>query len=128
MKKLLLVPVLCFSLNAAAQGSIALSNNDGGAPISANTAIMLSTSASSNLKFNIDVRNNSGTTKKYLVKRLDMVLNTGAVAYYCFAGTCYGSGTIESPDTLLLAPGQSASGNTLNPYYILTADLDEGTS
>ncbi len=126
MKKLLLLPVLCLSLGAGAQGSIQLYNNDDATAISPNTAVMMSTSASSNIKYNIDVKNISNSTKKYLVKRYDLTLNSSALAYYCFAGNCYGPGTIESPDTLLLGAGQSASQNTLNPYFILTADLDEG--
>jgi hypothetical protein len=128
MKKLLIVPVLFFSLNSGAQGSIQLSNNDNAALINPNAVIQLSTTASSNLKYNIDVKNTSNGAKKYLVKRYDITLNTGALAYYCFAGTCYGPGTIESPDTLHLTAGQSASQNTFNPYFILTADLDEGPS
>jgi len=128
MKKLLIVPVLCFSLNSGAQGSIQLSNNDNAALINPNAVIQLSTTASSNLKFNVDVKNTSAGTKKYIVKRYDITLNAGALAYFCFAGNCYGPGTFESPDTLILNAGQSASQNTINPYYILTADLDEGPS
>jgi hypothetical protein len=127
MKKLLLLPVLCLSLSAGAQGSIQLSDYDNANVLSPNSAILLNTAASSNLKFNIDIKNTSGSTKKYLVKRYDMNLNAGAVAYYCFAGTCYGPGTIQSPDSLLLTAGQSASQYT-TAYQVLTSDLDEGPS
>lgn len=127
MKKLLFLPVLFFSIEAAAQNSIQLSNYDDSGIISPNSAILLGTNASSQTKYNVDVRNTSGSTKKYLAKRYDLTLNSGAVAYYCFAGSCYGPGTIESPDTLLLGAGQAASQNTINPFYILTADLDEGS-
>lgn len=128
MKKLLLFPLFCLALGASAQSSIQLSNYDDSGIISPNSAIMLGTNASSQTKYNIDVRNTSSSTKKYLAKRYDLTLNSGAVAYYCFAGSCYGPGTIESPDTLLLGAGQAASQNTINPFYILTADLDEGST
>ncbi len=127
MKKLLLLPVLCFSLNAGAQGSILLTNNDNASTLTPNSVIQLITTASSNLKFNIDIKNTSGSTKTYLVKRYDVTLNPGADAYYCFAGSCYGPGTILAPSALTLTSNQSAS-QIQGQYQILTADLDEAAT
>jgi Secretion system C-terminal sorting domain len=132
MKKLLLLPVLCFSLNAGAQGSILLSNNDNASTLTPNAIIQLTTAASTptsvfNLKFNIDVKNISGSTKTFLVKRYDVTLNPGADAYYCFAGNCYGPPTTLAPTALTLTSNQSAS-QVQGQYQILTADLDEAST
>lgn len=125
MKSVLILSLALLSGGLMAQGSIQLSNaNDATVIIAPNSVIQLTTAALDNTKFSIDIKNTSGSTKQYKAKRYDVVLNSGADAYFCFAGTCYGPPTIISPDALTLTPNQSAS-QVPGSFQILVADLDE---
>jgi hypothetical protein len=62
-----------------------------------------------------------------LVKRYDATLNTGADAYFCFAGNCYGPPTLVSPNPLTLTAGQTAS-QVPGSWQMLSADLDEAAT
>lgn len=108
-----------------AQNSIQLRNVATNATLAPNAIINLSTTASSNTQLTFDIKNTSSSSKSYNAKRYDVTLNSGADAYFCFAGTCYGSGTTVSPTALNLAAGQSASQLSGN-FNMLVADLDEG--
>ncbi len=82
----------------------------------------VSANASSQIDFNI--KNTSTVTKIYKLERTDQTLNTGASAYFCFSGTCYGPNVTVSPVTLTLTAGQDASSISL-PMQL---HLDEGAA
>lgn len=128
MKKSLFViaTILCLSF-IKAQLSFIVINQANNGTITPNTVINLTTSPNNNTNITFDVKNTSTSTKKYVVKRYDVLLNTGANAYFCFAGNCYGPPTMVSPNSLTLSPGTLAS-QLPGSYNMLTADLDEGSS
>jgi hypothetical protein len=119
----LLAPALCLN----AQTSIQLKNKNGNGLIKPNTILVVATQALDNTKITIDVQNVSGSTKAYNAKRYDVLLNSTstetASAYFCFAGTCYGWQVSESPTSLTLTSGQSAS-EVPGDYQMLVGDLD----
>lgn len=128
MKSVLLFSLTLLTTGLISQGSIQLSDaNNATVTIAPNSIIQLTTAASSNTKFSIDVKNISGSTKMYKAKRYDVVLNSGADAYFCFAGTCYGPPTMVSPDALTLTPNQSAS-QVPGSFQLLVSDLDEAAT
>ncbi len=131
MKKLLFCILSIASIVATAQNSIFLTNTSSASTITPNSNINLVTTAGGNTNIVVDIKNTSGTTKSYNVKRYDIQLNsagsTTASAYFCFAGNCYGSGIIVSPTPITLNSNQSAS-QLSGSYNMLIADLDEASS
>lgn len=131
MKKVLLILSSLFILNHVdAQISIGLFNGTTTTNFAPNSVTQLTVGAFKNRKIDIDLKNTSVNTNTYTVTRYDALLNAEAQAYYCFAGSCYGTVTIVSPP-LVLRGGKRASDTTLvDPnadYFMLTADLDEGS-
>ncbi len=131
MKKLLFSILSIASIIATAQTSILLTNTSSAGTITPNSNINLVTTAGANTNIVVDIKNTSGATKSYNVKRYDIQLNsagsTTASAYFCFAGNCYGAGTMVSPTPITLNSNQSAS-QLSGAYNMLIADLDEATS
>ena len=131
MKKLLIVLAALLSIAIGAQTSIQLKDIGGNQVLAPNALVQRSTSPSTNIKVNIDIKNIGNSAQTYKVKRYDIVLNRSNVdtasAYFCFGGNCYGATTLVSPSPLRLQPGKSAT-DTTAAYYILTADLDEATA
>jgi hypothetical protein len=125
MKKSILIFCTALSTLAYSQTSILVSNYGTSLALAPNATINVSTTAGVTAKVDLDIKNTSGSTKSYLAKRYNVILNTGASAYFCFAGGCYGDQTALSPNSLTLTAGQSAS-NVSGTFNILTADLDEG--
>ena len=130
MKSVLLLPFSLLSFGLFGQGSLQIfDSNNTSVPLAPNTVIDLTVAVTDNVKFTFDVKNISGSTKEVSAKRYDAVLNPGssqaAMAYFCFAGQCYGPGTPVSPNTLTLTPNQHAS-DIPGSYQMLVADLDEG--
>lgn len=126
MKKLLQIASLVFATSAFAQTSILVTNTGNTQTVAPNGVVFLSTTATNNTNLTFDVKNTSASTQTYVAVRYDAILNSGAAAYFCFAGTCFGPGTVVS-GYLVLAPGQSASQVT-GQYQQLSTDLDEGPS
>lgn len=125
MKKLLLIAATILSSYGFSQ-SLMLTHIDASVTIPANGTVNVATTPNNNFKVNVDVKNTSGNTNQYYAKRYDIVLNSGADAYFCFAGNCFTSLTTTSGN-LTLTPNQSAS-QVAGQYNILTADIDEGPS
>ncbi len=125
MKKTLLSFFTIAAITVYSQTTIRITNTGNSQTVAPNAFIDLGTMASNNTNIIFDVTNTGTSTNVYNAKRYDMVLNSGAAAYFCFAGNCYGPGTLVSPNSLTLAPGQSAS-QIAGPYQKLVADLDEG--
>jgi hypothetical protein len=126
MKKLLQIASFVFATSAVAQPSLQITNTGNNQTVPANGIVFLSTTPSNNTNLTFDVKNTSASTKTYVAVRYDAILNSGATAYFCFAGTCFGPGTVVSGN-LVLAPGQSAS-QVAGQYQQLSTDLDEGGS
>ncbi len=136
MKKLILLVSSLFALHVNAQNSISLIHVVGSSTsaVVPNSVIQTTVGAFQNRKVEIDIQNTSTNTNTYTVTRYDVLLNydpisdTRAEAYYCFAGSCYGTVTIVSPP-LILRGGKKASDTTLvDPnalYFAMTTDLDE---
>lgn len=124
MKKLLLLSLVGFSASVFAQSTIEIKNIDSSLLLAPNDTIVAFTSSESSTHVNLDIKNTSATDQHYNAKRYNVLLNTDAVAYFCFAGTCYGDQTFESPTSLTLTAGQSASSMS-GSFNNLTAYLDE---
>lgn len=127
MKKILLFISLGIASIGLSQTSIQVTNTNNTATVAANEIVYLTTTAGNNTNRIFDIKNTSATTQTYILVRYDVQLNSGASAYYCFAGSCYGPSTIVSPVPLVLNAGQSASQSTV-AFMMLTADLDEGAT
>lgn len=123
MKKFLLPLFLFGSTVAISQTSIQLMDYYAATTIAANSTVNLVTTPSNNTNITIDIKNTSGSSKTYKVKRYDVLKNAGSDAYFCFGGTCYGSATFTAQITL--NSNQSAS-QVPGSYNMLVADMDEG--
>ncbi|WP_317899315.1 T9SS type A sorting domain-containing protein [Aurantibacillus circumpalustris] len=126
MKKILLLSTIGLAVNVFAQSTIELKDMDNNVTLSPNAIINAVTSAGNSKHINLDIKNTGSTTQSYNVKRYNITLNNDAVAYFCFAGTCYGDQTFFSPTSLTLTAGQNASGMP-GSFNNLTAYLDEGS-
>jgi len=128
MKKILTLVAAAFVLNASAQTSIQLTNINTSVTIQPNAVLYAETVPEDVLTFTIDIKNTGTSTQTYKVARFDQLLHVGtsftASAYFCVAGTCYPAETDTSQNSLVLAPGQSASQIT-GDYQMLQADLFE---
>lgn len=108
MKKLLLfISTLVIGLtNTNAQTSIELYDGTAGGFIVNNAVLLEDVAAGYQSHYLVSVKNNSSSTKTYGLRRTDIVLNSGADAYFCFAGTCYVPAVTTSPNNITLNPGQ----------------------
>lgn len=131
MKKILLSLASLAAFGSFAQSSIQLTHVEGSVAVPANGTINANTVPQGNTKVTLDVTNTSNSQKTYNAKRYDIMLNAAggatAVAYFCFAGTCYGDNVFVSPNPLTLNAGQSAS-QLQGQYQMLVADLDEANA
>jgi hypothetical protein len=124
MKKILFLSLVGLSASIFAQSSIELKDIDTSLLLAPNDTILAFTNSESSTHVNLDIKNISATDQHYNVKRYNVLLNTDAIAYFCFAGTCYGDQTFVSPTSLTLTAGQSAS-SMPGSFNNLTAYLDE---
>lgn len=127
MKRSLLILLTVFCLKGFSQSSILVTNitdTNSPAPMVANQVIAMTTTFNATTKNDIDVKNTSGSTKVYSLKRYDVIKNTGADPRFCFASQCYGTAQMVSLQSLTLTAGQSAS-EVQGAFQIITADLDE---
>lgn len=117
MKKLLLlISTLVIGLsNTNAQTSIEISNGSFGGFIVNNDVITDDVTAGNQSHIYISIKNIGSSTKTYGLKRTDVVLNSGADAYFCFAGTCYVPAVTVSPNNVTLNAGQQDQATQI--YY-----------
>jgi hypothetical protein len=137
MKKIYLLLLTVAGLTAGAQSTFLLNNFSTGATLAPNTVINATTTPLMQTKITLDIKNTTTVRQVYDVKRYDILLNTvtadasQALAYFCFAGSCYGPPTMMSPTSLTLQAGKKASDTTavdsMAAYYTLAADLDEAS-
>lgn len=99
MKKFLLIAsTLIIGLsNTTAQTSIELSNNSAGGLIANNAVITEDVTAGNQSHVYVQIKNISSVSKTYGMTRTDVVLNSGAEAYFCFGGQCFPGTTTTSP-------------------------------
>jgi hypothetical protein len=125
MKKLLLLLAVLPIFQSKAQTSILFTEYSTTVTIATNGTIVTATSAGVTESKDIDITNTSSTVKKYLMRTYNVVLNSGAEPYYCFAGNCFPfPAPSTSPDTLTLQAGTKAS--DIQGSHWLTVDLKEG--
>ncbi len=121
MKNFLIWFSLLISFNALTQNSIQVAFNSSVIP--ANGTIFALTNANATTTANFDIKNISGNTYSYYVKRYDVFLFidtfSQASAKFSFMGINYSASTY-SAGPLTLSPGQNAG-----PANLLVAMLDE---
>jgi len=121
---------LVFSIKVFSQNNILVNFINTTNTVAAGSTIYTTTTAENTSEIILDIKNISNSTKSYLVKRYDIILNsvnsTTAVARFCFAGNCYLAGTLISPP-LTLTPGQSAS-SIQGDNQVLSCDFDEAAA
>ena len=131
MKIIIINLALVFSLKVFSQNNILINFINTTNTVAAGSTIYTTTTAENTREIILDIKNISNSTKSYLVKRYDIILNsvnsTTAVARFCFAGNCYLAGTLISPNSLTLNPGQSAS-SIQGDNQVLNCDLDEAAA
>lgn len=133
MKKVLLLIAIILTLGSQAQSSLKIygitSNTAALSPtlLVANQILQLNSKPEDVKKYHIDIENTSTfNSNKYLIKRYDIQVATGAIPNFCFAGGCYSTDVVVSPDTLKLNATQKASDlNPTIPNSTLDADLTE---
>ena len=131
MKIIIINLALVFSLKVFSQNNILINFINTTNTVAAGSTIYTTTTAENTREIILDIKNISNSTKSYLVKRYDIILNsvnsTTAVARFCFAGNCYLAGTLISPNSLTLNPGQYAS-SIQGDNQVLNCDLDEAAA
>lgn len=127
MKNKLTLLFLALTSLYYAQPAFKLFNKTTSVEINPNTVIQMITIEEDVVKYTVDIQNKSGSTKKYIVKRYDILLHAStAVANLCFASACYSSNITQSPDSLVLLNDQKASElDAVIPNNSLDADLTE---
>jgi len=63
----------------------------------------------------LDIKNTSASTITIECQKTNLTLPLGAASFYCFAGNCYSSSSINPSSSAVLAPGQEISFNNLPP-------------
>ena len=131
MKIIIINLALVFSLKVFSQNNILINFINTTNTVAAGSTIYTTTTAENTREIILDIKNISNSTKSYLVKRYDIILNsvnsTTAVARFCFAGNCYLASTLISPHSLTLTPGQYAS-SIQGDNQVLNCDLDEASA
>ncbi|MES2512825.1 MAG: T9SS type A sorting domain-containing protein [Bacteroidota bacterium] len=99
MKKLLLIVSSAFIgfSNLSAQSSIELTNNSTGIPITNNSIIMEDVATGGQSHVYIQLKNVGSSAVTYAVKKYDVVINSGADAYFCWGGQCFPPTTTITP-------------------------------
>ena len=99
MKKLLLLAsTLIIGLtNLSAQTSIQLTNNSTGNPITNNSVILEDVATGGQSHVYLQLKNISSSSVTYAVKKTEIVINSGADAYFCWGGQCFPSSTTVTP-------------------------------
>lgn len=126
MKKIYIsiIGLLSFSGSLFSQASALVTNLENGQVVTDGGTVYHGVLADASSQIDFNIKNTSAVTKVYKLERTDQTLNTGASAYFCFSGTCYGPNVTVSPVTLTLTAGQDASSISL-PMQL---HLDEGST
>lgn len=119
MKKLILISIAIVSglINTNAQNSFELTNNSAGGIITNNSIITETVTAGLQSHVYVQMKNIGSTTKTYAMRRTDVVLNSGAEAYFCWGGQCFPSSTTVTPVANYLTLNAGASDTPQSLYY-----------
>jgi hypothetical protein len=119
MKKLLFIitTIVLGSFYSKGQTSVEIKNFATSVIIPNNSIISETVIAGGLSHTTISVKNIGSVTKVFGITRVDLVLNTGSAAYFCFGGQCFTPIVFTSPavNQLTLTPGQSNTTGVL--YY-----------
>jgi hypothetical protein len=131
MKKLLLLSLALGTLYVSSQTSIAMYQKHTTNQIAPGAVLTVGSAPGDLLTVTVDIKNISTVKHSYDVKRYDIKINKAgpgdtAVAYFCFGGQCYDSGTMKSSLSLDLDPGQSSVVSQTESYS-LDADFTEAS-
>jgi hypothetical protein len=131
MKKILILSFALGTLNISSQTSIAMFHKHTTNQIAPGAVLTTMASPGDLLTVTVDIKNIGSVKNSYDVKRYDILINKAgpgdtAVAYFCFGGQCYDSGTMKSALSLELDPGQSSVVSQTESYS-LDADFTEAT-
>jgi len=110
-------------MQSFAQISLEVSNSTSGVIIANNSVISETVIAGGQSHTSITIKNIGTGTKIFGITRTDITMNSGSVAYFCFAGQCYTPIVFSSPaaNQLTLTTGQSDATGSL--YYDENATL-----
>lgn len=99
MKKLILIisSLIIGISNLKAQTSIELTNNSTGNIITNNSAILEDVATGGQSHVYIQLKNISSSSVTYAVKKTEVVINSGADAYFCWGGQCFPTTTTITP-------------------------------
>ncbi len=111
MKKLLLIAssLIIGLSNLNAQTSIQLTNNSTGDPITNNIVFTEAVATGGQSHVYIQLKNISSSTVVYGVKKMDITINPGGDAYFCWGGQCFPTTTTITPaiNQVTLTAGQT---------------------
>lgn len=125
MKTLILFILIGLTTVAKSQ-SMLISNIATSTTLSPNAVMGVTVAANNSISNYFDIKNTSSTTTTLTLKRYDVTLNSGALAYFAFAGIGYPAQIDSAAFNLVLPSGQWASQQFSSD--ILTAYLDEGST
>jgi hypothetical protein len=99
MKKLILIisSLIIAISNLDAQTSIELTNNSTGIVITNNSDILEDVATGGQSHVYIQLKNISSSTVTYAVKKTEILINSGADAYFCWGGQCFPTTTTVTP-------------------------------
>jgi hypothetical protein len=99
MKKLILIisSLIIGLSNLNAQTSIELTNNSTGLLITNNSSILEDVATGGQSHVYIQLKNISSSSVTYAVKKTEVVINSGADAYFCWGGQCFPTTTTITP-------------------------------
>ncbi len=140
MKKSFLI-LICFvmSISFVFAQNLQIYHND--TLLVNNATLDITGGATELIKLHLHVKNTSVSTLNVKVKKIENSLVSGSVNYFCFAGTCYGPTTMESPDFVTIATNAidstfeadyNAQGNagttTITYVFFNTANISDSVS
>src|SRR5437868_493758 len=106
MKKIIFELIVFSSLGISAQSGILLTNLSNSTALPPNAVINMTVAANGTALNNIDIKNTSGTTNSYRLKRYSVQLNANgsntATPYFIYNGVQYPAGTSTSVVQLTL--------------------------
>ena len=97
-KNILTIFTLLFAFSVAiGQTSIQLTNTSTGLAITNNSSILEDVVTGGQSHVYLQLQNTSSSSVTYAVKKMEVVLNSGADAYFCWGGQCFPTTTTLTP-------------------------------
>ena len=97
-KNILTIFTLLFAFSVAiGQTSIQLTNTSTGLAIANNSSVLEDVVTGGQSHVYLQLQNTSSSSVTYAVKKTEVVLNSGADAYFCWGGQCFPTTTTLTP-------------------------------